>query len=81
VTRPKGELISQKGGRRSTSLSQSHRQPLLFDARYPLTSKNSPPILPSIEGNTLSNKGSFTARDMVKREVLDKVVIADLNLC
>jgi len=54
---------------------------MLFDAKYPLTSKNSPPILPSIESNTLSNKGSFTARDMVKREVFDKVVIADLNLC
>jgi hypothetical protein len=25
------------------SLSQSHRQLLLFDAKYPLTSKNSPP--------------------------------------
>jgi hypothetical protein len=81
VTRPKGDLISQKGRRRSTSLSQLHRQPLLFDARYPLTSKNSPPILPSIESNTLSNKGSFTARDMIKREVLDKVVIANRTLC
>jgi hypothetical protein len=32
VTRPKGELISQKGGCCSISfLSQSHCQPLLFD--------------------------------------------------
>jgi hypothetical protein len=28
-----------------------------------------------------SNKGSFTAGDMVKRDVLDKIVITDLNLC
>jgi len=35
-------------------LSQSHRQPLLFDANYPLTGKNTPPILRSIESNTLS---------------------------
>jgi hypothetical protein len=60
VTQPKGELISQKGGRRPTSLSQSHRQSLFFNAKqmqdaiYPLTSKNSPPILPSIESNALS---------------------------
>ena len=40
---PKGELISQKSGRRSTFQSQPHLQPLLFDAKYPLTSKNSPP--------------------------------------
>jgi hypothetical protein len=81
VTRPKGELISQKSGRRSTFLSQPHRHPLLFDAKYPLTSKNSPSILPSIEINTLSNKGSFAVRDMVKHEVFDKVLIADPNLC
>jgi hypothetical protein len=43
VTRPKGELVSQKGRRRSTSLSQSHRRPLFFDAEYPFTSKNSIP--------------------------------------
>jgi hypothetical protein len=35
-------MISQKGGRCSTFLSQPHRQPLLFDAKYPLTSNNSP---------------------------------------
>ena len=63
------------------SLFHNARQALLFDAKYPLTSKNSPPILRSIESNTLSNKGSFTARDMVKREVLDKVVIANRTLC
>ena len=39
---------------RGTSLSQSHRQPLLFDAKYPLTNKNSSPIHPPIESNTLS---------------------------
>jgi len=50
-------------------------------SKYPLTSKNSPPILPSIESNTLSNKGSFTVRDTVKHEVFDKVPIADPNLC
>jgi len=33
VTQPKGELISQKGGRRPTSLSQSHRQSLFFNAK------------------------------------------------
>ena len=37
----------QEQGRRSTSLSQPHRSPLFFDANYSLTSKNSPPILPS----------------------------------
>jgi hypothetical protein len=50
-------------------------------SKYPLTSKNSPPILPSIESDTLSNKGSFTVRDMVKHEVFDKVPIAGPNLC
>jgi len=35
VARPKGDLISKKRGRRSTSLSQSHRQPLFFEAKYP----------------------------------------------
>ena len=29
----KGNLISQKGGRRPTSLSQSQRQSLLFNAK------------------------------------------------
>jgi len=48
----------EQGGRRSTSLSQSHHQPLLFDANYSLTSKNSPPILPSIENNALSTINS-----------------------
>ena len=43
--------------------------------------KKQPPYTSTPESNTLSNKGSFTARDMVKREILDKVVIADLNLC
>jgi len=57
VTRPKGELISQKSGRCSTFLSQPHRQPLLFDAKYPLTSKNSLPILPLLESNVLSKGG------------------------
>ncbi len=38
------------------AISQSHRQPLLFDVKYPLTSKNSPPIVPAIESNALSNK-------------------------
>jgi len=46
ATLPKGKLISQKGGQRFTSLSQPHRQPLLFDAQYALTNKNSNPILP-----------------------------------
>jgi len=49
-------MISQKGGCCSTSLSQSHRQPLLFDAKYTkytLTSKNSPPILRPLESNVL----------------------------
>jgi len=31
----KGELISQKSGRRSTFLSQPQRQRLLIDAKYP----------------------------------------------
>jgi hypothetical protein len=62
VTRPKGELISQKGGRRSTSLSQSHRQSLLFDAKSPLTSKNSPPILQPPENNVLSKRTSSVLR-------------------
>jgi len=35
ITRLKGELISQKSGRRSTFLSQPQRQPLLIDAKYP----------------------------------------------
>ena len=49
--------------RRLTSLSQTHRQPLLFDTKYPLTNKNSLPILSLIESNTLSNKyqGQCTA--------------------
>jgi hypothetical protein len=81
VTQPKGELICLNDYRRFTSLPQSHRHSLLLDAEYPLTSKNSPPILPSIESNTLSNKGSFTARNMVKHEVFDKVLIAGPNLC
>ena len=55
MTQPKGELISQKSGRCSTFLSQPHLQPLLFDAKSPLTSKNSPPILRTIESNVLSN--------------------------
>ena len=50
-----GEQIPHKDGCRSTALSQSHRQSLLFDVKYPLTRKNSPPILLSIESNTLSN--------------------------
>ncbi len=54
VTRPKGELISQKSGHQSTFLTKSHRHPLLFDANYPLTSKNSPPILPSRKRKFLS---------------------------
>jgi hypothetical protein len=43
-----------KKGNRGTSLSQSHRQSLFFDAKYPLTSKNSSPIRPSIDRNALS---------------------------
>jgi hypothetical protein len=56
VIRPKGDLIFQKSGRCYTSLSQSYRQPLLFDGKYPLTDKNSPPILPTVESNVLSKK-------------------------
>ncbi|MEK7827260.1 MAG: hypothetical protein AAB299_05960 [Thermodesulfobacteriota bacterium] len=52
----RGADLSKKGGLYSSYLSQPHRHPFLFDAKYPLTSKNSPPILPSIESNTLSNK-------------------------
>ena len=37
------ELISQKGGRRSTSLSQSHRQPLLFLCIISLDKQKQPP--------------------------------------
>jgi len=33
VTRPKGGMISQKGGHRSIFLTLSHRQPLLFDVK------------------------------------------------
>jgi hypothetical protein len=35
------------------SVSQLHRQPLPFDANDPLTSKNIPTILSSIESHTL----------------------------
>ena len=49
--------------RNDTSLSQSHRQPLLFDANYPLTSKNIHPIEieTSVKSNTLPNcySGNF----------------------
>jgi hypothetical protein len=34
----------------------SHRQPLLFDVKYPLTGKNSPPILPPLESNIVSKQ-------------------------
>jgi hypothetical protein len=37
------------------AIFQSHRQPMLFDVKYPLTSKNSSPIVPAIESNALSN--------------------------
>jgi hypothetical protein len=54
VTRPKGEPISQKSGRRSTFLTQSRRHPLFFDEKYPLTGKNTPPILRCAKSNILS---------------------------
>ena len=54
VTRPKCGMISQKSGHRSTSLLQSHRQPPVFDAKYPLTSKNSSPMLHPWKSNVLS---------------------------
>jgi hypothetical protein len=56
----KGELISQKSGRCSTFRSQPHRQPLILDAKYPLTRENSPPILRAVRSNTLStNQNTF----------------------
>jgi hypothetical protein len=54
MARPKDELISQKSGHRATSIFQSHRYALFFDVKYPLTGKNSPPILPAVENNVLS---------------------------
>ena len=50
MNRPKGKPISLNDEHRSTSLSQSHRQPLLFDAKYhdakyPLTGKKRFPML------------------------------------
>jgi hypothetical protein len=45
---------TDSGGRRSTSDFQSHRQPLLFDEKYPLTGKNTPPILRAVKSNILS---------------------------
>jgi hypothetical protein len=45
VNRSNGQSVSQKSSHCSTFFSQPHRQPLLFDAKDPLTSKNSPPIL------------------------------------
>ncbi|MBU2054769.1 MAG: aminotransferase class IV, partial [Proteobacteria bacterium] len=35
---------------------QPHRRPLLFNAKYPLTRKNSPPIVRPIESNILSRE-------------------------
>jgi hypothetical protein len=51
------------------------------NAKYPLTSENSPLILPCIESDTSSNKGSFTARDMIKHEIFDKILIAAPSFC
>jgi hypothetical protein len=34
-------------------------KPLLFDATYPLTSKNSPPIILNVNSNILSNTGDI----------------------
>jgi len=46
-----------------------------------LTHKNSPPILPSIKSNTLSksNKGNFTSRNIVNREIFGRAIIANLD--
>jgi hypothetical protein len=58
VMRPKGDLISQKSGRRSIFLTQPHRQPLFFDEKYPLAVKNTPPMLLAVKSNILSiNEG------------------------
>src|SRR5450756_2484018 len=56
----------------TTFLSQSHRQPLLFDAKYPLTSKNSLPILPFLESNVLSrSKSKNKKEEELRNEVFE----------
>jgi hypothetical protein len=78
VTRPNDELISQKSSRCSTFRPQPHRQPLLFDAqislrKYPLTGKNSPPILSPLKASsyqTWETKGGpvfFPSMHLCKR--------------
>lgn len=58
VTRPKHELLTQKSVCRPIFLTQPHRQPLLFYAKYPLSSKDSTSILLTIESNVLSKRSS-----------------------
>jgi len=58
VTRPKGELISQKSGRCSTFLSQPHRQPLLFDAKISLDRQKQPPYTLTPRKQCLIQKGT-----------------------
>jgi hypothetical protein len=77
VNRPKVELISQKGGRRSTSLSRSHRQPLLFDAKYPLTSKNSPLCFNTLKEMSYKNRlwRVYTNLDLILGALFNEKVL------
>jgi hypothetical protein len=54
VTRPKGELISQKSGHRSIFITQLHRQPLLFDAGISIDKQKQPPYTSATKAISLS---------------------------
>jgi len=60
VTRPKGEPISQNDGRCSTSLSQPHRQPLLFDGQNSIDTQNLSSYTPTVNKQCLINSRAWS---------------------
>jgi hypothetical protein len=83
VNRPKSDLILQKGGRCSTSLSQSHRQSLLFDIpNIPWQAKTALPyfeLSKSIAYRKKSNHTAHPERNLRKGERNEKDGKASLH--
>jgi hypothetical protein len=85
VTRPKCELISQKGAPCSTSLPIASPAPAFrrkIDAKYPLTSQNSPPYTSAPRKQCLINPHAFYALHILSFDnSFIKIFIHPLKQC
>jgi len=67
--RPKDEPIAQKGPLPIPILRPTVLPPLIFDADYPLTRENSPPILRAVRSNVLSIRRQCDLSNLRRRKM------------